>query len=264
MIAQSRSRSTSLGQHFPQTRPPRFPFNHDSPRRSHLSSNHDSPPLSPLLPHSPLEQYFPFLPHHDPSTDLLKAALTKFPLRPKNHRRHTSDSILPSYNYQPLTHSREHSGTHVFCPESIHDRNMSALSGVKNCVSHVPRPGPSDNLHSQEIGIEFESLVRSQTKGRPLTAHSSLSVFVSPCAHAPHLTSVSPRETLGEAAWQEGTSGDEGKRLTKKQFVSALRAIGDGIMAIVNGVAGILTGMVNAVVELCRVVVRCLTCGKVR
>lgn len=55
----------------------------------------------------------------------------------------------------------------------------------------------------------------------------------------------------------------EGK-LTPTKFVSAFRAIGDGIMAIVNGIAGILTGLVNAIVEFCRVIVRCLTCGKVR
>lgn len=52
--------------------------------------------------------------------------------------------------------------------------------------------------------------------------------------------------------------------LIHTQFVSAFRAIGDGIMAVVNGIAGILTGLVSAVVELCRVIVRCLTCGKVR
>lgn len=106
--------------------------------------------------------------------------------------------------------------------------------------------------------------MRNQIEGRPLTAPSAVSLFVSPCAHAPHLNPVSPRETLGEATWQGGTSIDKGTWLTRKQFVSALRAIGDGIMVVVNGVAGILTGVVNAIVELCRVVVRCLTCGKVR
>lgn len=54
------------------------------------------------------------------------------------------------------------------------------------------------------------------------------------------------------------------EKLTHTKFVAAFRAIGDGIMAVVNGIAGILTGLVNAVAEFCRVIVRCLTCGKVR
>lgn len=148
---------------------------------------------------------------------------------------------------------------HVFCPESIHDRNLSALSGVKNCVS-VSTSGDASNDRRLQDVVDSGS----QANERPLTGPSVMSLFIPPCKHAPHLVAVPPRETFGQPAWRgENQRQDRGRGLTKKQLVEACRAIGDGIMAVVNGVVGILTGVVNAGVGLCRLVVRCLTCGKV-
>jgi hypothetical protein len=43
-----------------------------------------------------------------------------------------------------------------------------------------------------------------------------------------------------------------------------LRAIGAGLMAVVNGIASILTGIVNAIAAFFGVLINCLTCGRRR
>ncbi|KAH7158053.1 hypothetical protein B0J13DRAFT_618097 [Dactylonectria estremocensis] len=42
---------------------------------------------------------------------------------------------------------------------------------------------------------------------------------------------------------------------------SALRTIGDAIMAVISGIGGILKAIINGVVSLCSIIVRFLTCG---
>ncbi|KAM5346877.1 hypothetical protein ACJ41O_009882 [Fusarium nematophilum] len=42
---------------------------------------------------------------------------------------------------------------------------------------------------------------------------------------------------------------------------SALQTIGDAIMAVIRGVAGIVTALINAVVRFCGIIVSFLTCG---
>ncbi|KAA8569080.1 hypothetical protein MFRU_037g00110 [Monilinia fructicola] len=39
------------------------------------------------------------------------------------------------------------------------------------------------------------------------------------------------------------------------------RAIGAGLMAVVNGIGAILTGIINAIVAFFDVLISCLTCG---
>jgi hypothetical protein len=45
------------------------------------------------------------------------------------------------------------------------------------------------------------------------------------------------------------------------QITGMLRAIGSGLMVIVNGVAAILKGIINAIASFFDVLISCLTCG---
>ncbi|KAM3075858.1 hypothetical protein ACMFMG_006621 [Clarireedia jacksonii] len=40
------------------------------------------------------------------------------------------------------------------------------------------------------------------------------------------------------------------------------RAIGAGLMAVVNGIASILTGIINAIAAFFDILISCLTCGR--
>jgi hypothetical protein len=41
-----------------------------------------------------------------------------------------------------------------------------------------------------------------------------------------------------------------------------LRAIGAGLMAVVNGIASILTGIIRAIATFFDILISCLTCGR--